>query len=164
MGGWSARHRWAALGLWFAFVIAAIAGGTAAGQINIPDARLGDGQSGHVNRLIDDAGFDKHANEMVLVQSDSLTVHDSAFRAAIGDTVRTLAQTDNVTNIEDPLNGDSANVSKDGHSALVRFDVPGDETELETRIVPIMIGSKASRSRTRTSASASSVTPAPHTR
>jgi putative drug exporter of the RND superfamily len=138
MGGWSARHRWAALGLWFAFVIAAIAGGTAAGQINIPDARLGDGQSGHVNRLIDDAGFDKHANEMVLVQSDSLTVHDSAFRAAIGDTVRTLAQTDNVTNIEDPLNGDSANVSKDGHSALVRFDVPGDETELETRIVPIM--------------------------
>jgi hypothetical protein len=55
MGGWSAKHRWTALGLWIVFVIAAVAIGIAVGQVNVSNARLGDGESGHINRVIDDA-------------------------------------------------------------------------------------------------------------
>ena len=68
IGGWSARRRWTALGLWFVFVFAAIAIGMATGQVKVPQSRLGDGESGHINRVIDDANFKNHAHEIVLVQ------------------------------------------------------------------------------------------------
>ena len=65
------------------FVIAAVAIGIAAGQVNVSNARLGDGESGHINRVIDDANFTSHAHEMVLVQSQNLTAKDAAFRSGV---------------------------------------------------------------------------------
>ena len=81
MGGWSAHHRWLALGLWFAFVIAAIVGGAITGQVNLKESQLGDGEAGHAARVIDNAGFKDRAGEMILITYPGHTVDDPGFRA-----------------------------------------------------------------------------------
>ena len=138
MGGWSVRHRWTALGLWFAFVIAAVVGGTIAGEVDLTNAQLGDGQSGHAARVIDSAGYQKSAGEMVLVKTPSGTVRGTAGRAAIADVVKTLDGFATVRRIRNPLVADSGRISKDGRAAVITFDVLGDETAADKRIVPIM--------------------------
>jgi RND superfamily putative drug exporter len=139
MGGWSARRRFPALGLWFVFVIGAVAIGIAVGQVNVSQSRLGDGQSGHINRLIDDAKFNRHAHEMVLVQSANLTAHDAGFRSAVDDVVRTLGRDRQVIQIENPLSVDNpGQITKDGHSALVRFEIAGDADTAAKRVQPVM--------------------------
>jgi uncharacterized membrane protein YdfJ with MMPL/SSD domain len=34
-GGWSARHRWAAVGIWVLFVVLAMGLGSAAGRVDV---------------------------------------------------------------------------------------------------------------------------------
>src|SRR5262245_33030486 len=137
MGGWSGRHRWTALGLWFAFVIAAIGLGVATGQVNIPDSRLGDGESGHINRVIDDANFNSHAHEMVLVQSSALTANDPAFKRGVQSVIETLQKQRQVIDIESPYSAANAgDITKNGHSALVRFQVRGDVDTAPDRVQP----------------------------
>ena len=141
MGGWSARRRWTALGLWFAFVIAAIAIGIAMGQVNVSQARLGDGESGHINRVIDDANFKSHAHEMVLVQSSTLTATDNSFRAGVQSVVARLHRFNQVIKVEDPYSkAHPGQISGDDHSALVRFQVTGDTDTAPDRIQPVMDG------------------------
>ncbi len=141
MGGWSARRRFTALGLWFVFVIAAVAIGVAVGQINVSDARLGDGESGHVNRLVDDANFNRHAPEMVLVQSATLTVRDARFKSAVADVVNELDSRKQVVEVEDPFAAaNPGQITKDGHSALVRFKIAGDAETAVDRVQPVMDG------------------------
>ena len=139
MGGWSARRRWTALGLWFAFVIAAVAIGIAVGERTLTQAQSGDGQSGHISRVIDDAKFINHAHEMVLVQSATLTARDQAFRAGIANVITTLRGQHQVISIENPYSpAYPGQISKDGHSALVRFQVTGDNQTAPDRIQPVM--------------------------
>ncbi|HEY0389380.1 MAG TPA: MMPL family transporter [Gaiellales bacterium] len=141
MGGWSARRRFTALGLWLLFVVAAIGIGVATGQVNVSDARLGDGESGHINRVIDDAKFHSHAHEMVLVQSSSLTAKDPAFRAGIDRVIAKLHGYREVIDVESPYSPQYAGqISSDGHSALVRFQILGDRETAPDRIQPVMDG------------------------
>ncbi len=141
MGGWSARRRFTALGLWFLFVIAAIGIGVATGQVTIPQSRLGDGESGHINRVIDSANFQNHAHEMVLVQSSSLTAKDARFHAGIDRVIAKLHGYREVLRIENPYSpAYPGQISKDGHSALVRFQIAGDSDTAPDRIQPVMNG------------------------
>ena len=55
------------MGLWFAFVIAAVVGGAVTGQVNLKESQLGDGEAGHAGKVIDDAGFKDRAGEMILI-------------------------------------------------------------------------------------------------
>jgi RND superfamily putative drug exporter len=139
MGGWSVRHRWTALGLWLAFVVAAVVGGAVAGEVDLTNPQLGDGESGHAARVIDSAGYQKSAGEMVLIKTPSGTVRGTAGRAAIADTVNTLDGFSTVRRVHNPLTGDtSGRIAKDGRSAIVTFDVLGDETAADKAIVPVM--------------------------
>jgi RND superfamily putative drug exporter len=139
MGGWSARHRWTALGLWFAFVIAAVAIGIVVGQRTLTQAQSGDGQSGHISRVIDNANFVNHAHEMVLVQSTTLTAGDPAFRAGITDVIAKLRGQHQVIGIENPYSpAYPGQISKNGHSALVRFQITGKNETAPDRIQPVM--------------------------
>ena len=164
MGGWSGRHRWTALGLWFAFVFAAIGIGVAVGHVNIPDSRLGDGESGHINRVIDDANFSSHAHEMVLVQSSTLTANDPAFKRGVRSVIGTLDKQRQVTEIESPYAAANAgDITKNGHSALVRFQITGDVDTAPDRVQPVMDAVAGTRAANPTFASASSVRPRPPT-
>ena len=139
MGGWSAHHRWLALGLWFAFVIAAIAGGAITGQINLKESQLGDGEAGHAARVIDNAGFKDRAGEMILITYPSHTVNDPAFRAAVDQAVNRVSTFPQVTNVRSPLaTSNSGQVTKDGSSALVQFDITGDQEKAADKIQPVM--------------------------
>ena len=141
MGGWSARRRFTALGLWFLFVIAAVGIGIAVGQIKVPQSRLGDGESGHINRVIDNANFQNHAHEIVLVQSSSLTANDAAFRSGVNGVITKLQSYREVINVESPYSPRyPGQISKDGHSALVRFQIAGNSDTAPDRVQPVMDG------------------------
>ena len=139
MGGWSAHHRWLALGLWFAFVIAAIVGGAITGQVNLKESQLGDGEAGHAARVIDNAGFKDRAGEMILITDPGHTIGDPAFRAVVNQAVDRVSTFPQVTNVRSPLaSSNSGQVTKDGGSALVQFDITGDVDTAKDRIQPVM--------------------------
>ena len=140
-GRWSAEHRRIAIGGWIALVIASLFIGSAVGTQHLASEDLGNGESRRADQMLADAGFRDLAPETVLVQSDGggLTIADPAFRAAVTDVVVTLRRFPTVTNVDSPLRPANAQlVSRDGRSALVSFDIRGDENSAEDRVGPIL--------------------------
>jgi uncharacterized membrane protein YdfJ with MMPL/SSD domain len=126
-GRWSASHRKAAILAWLAFVIVAIALGSVIRMNMLTTAQAGVGESGTAARAAD-AAFPKIANENVIVQSHGFTADEPAFRAAIADVLRRLRATKGV---HDAMPGP---VSADRHSALVAFDLHGDENDTQMQV------------------------------
>jgi uncharacterized membrane protein YdfJ with MMPL/SSD domain len=124
-GRWSARHPWKAILAWLAFVIAAVMIGGAIGTQTLSDEEYGVGESGHADKVVGDA-FPDEEDETVLVQSeDGLTANDPRFRATVDGVVGELRQTDDVAKVESPYTAANAgNISRDGRSALVGFEIP----------------------------------------
>jgi uncharacterized membrane protein YdfJ with MMPL/SSD domain len=119
-GRWSARHRKAAILGWIAFVAVAVLSGFALNQHTLTPEQGAVGESGRAARTVD-AAFPRQAKEVVLVQSHTMTADDPAFRAAIADLLGRLRHTGIAQDVRPSA------VSPDRHSALVAFDLPGDE-------------------------------------
>ena len=84
MGRWSAGHRKTAIFGWLAFVAAAFAIGSAVGMKTIDQNDTNVGQARTADHMIRDAGFKLDEQmEYVLVQSQTQTVKDPAFRAVV---------------------------------------------------------------------------------
>src|SRR6476469_7637120 len=81
-GGWSARHRWAAVGIWVLFVVLAMGIGSAAGTVEVKDSDQLSGETRTAARIIEDAGIDEPASETVLIQSKdgSVKATDAEFK------------------------------------------------------------------------------------
>jgi RND superfamily putative drug exporter len=135
-GRWSARHKKTAIVGWLVFVVLALAAGNMTGTKEPTDADKFDGESRAAQKIIDDAGFSDANGEMVLVQSSQLTAKDPAFQSAVKDVKRTVGEQPVVTNVK------TGAVSKDGHSALVQFDIKGDPDEAIDKIDPVMTAVK----------------------
>ncbi|MEV8064781.1 MMPL family transporter [Streptomyces sp. NPDC085995] len=137
-GGWSARHRWAAVGIWVLFVVLAMGLGSAAGRLDVKESDQLSGETHTAAEIIEDAGIKEPASETVLVQSrdGSVRAGDAAFRAAVADVVKAVGATGRVTDVTSPY--DTKTVSKDGRSALVQFDVRGDAESAGDRIEPVL--------------------------
>jgi RND superfamily putative drug exporter len=138
VGGWSARHWKTAVFGWLVFVVASVFVSTAIGTTFIDQNNVNVGEARKADRMIEAAGFTQNAQgetieelgEMVLVQSKRHTADDAAFRAVVRDVERTLHRFPNATKIQSPLDGDHADaVSKDRHSALVRYAPKGTYEE-----------------------------------
>jgi uncharacterized membrane protein YdfJ with MMPL/SSD domain len=126
VGRWSTQHRKAAILGWIAFVVVSLAIGTSAAPMKTLEQGEGlPGESGVANEVIEGAYPDK-ASEQVLIQSDELTAHDPAFEAAVADTSRRLEGVVGVANVVSPYD-DGGAISADGHSALIDFELTGDE-------------------------------------
>src|SRR5215216_2407782 len=136
-GRWSARHKKTAILGWLAFVVIALIAGNLAGTKEPTDADSFDGESRAAAKIVEDAGFSEAAGEMVLLQSKTLTVKDGKFRAAVGDVERAVSGESAVTNVVSPYDK-GGQVSRDGHSALVQFDIKGDSDKAEDKIDPVM--------------------------
>jgi uncharacterized membrane protein YdfJ with MMPL/SSD domain len=136
-GRWSARHRKTAIFGWLAFVAIALVAGMATGTKSPTDAQGYDGEARKAETVLADAGFSDAAGEVVLVQSKTATIKDPAFRAAVTDVERAVAAQPAVTNVVSPLDK-GGEVSKDGHSALVSFDIKGDSEKAVDKIAPVM--------------------------
>ncbi len=133
MGRWSAQHRKTAIWGWLAFVVIAFMVGGAIGLRTADKAHLGVGDSGRADLTVDNA-FRKNADELVLVQSASATANSLGFRAAVGDAMFRVSQLPYVYAVEGPYDpANQSQVSADGHSALIRFKIAGDESTAKSR-------------------------------
>ena len=136
MGRWSARHRKKAIFGWITFVVLATLVGGTVGQRVLTDAESANGSSAAAARAIERANFPDDASEQVLIQGKgSLTSSDPRFRAAVADVAQRLESTRFVTDLESPLTtGNEGQLSSDGRSAVVAFNVPGDDEQAADRI------------------------------
>ncbi|MFI6373611.1 MMPL family transporter [Streptomyces sp. NPDC050546] len=137
-GGWSARHRWAAVGIWVLFVVLAMGLGSAAGRVDVKDSDQLKGETHTAARIIEDAGIDEPAGETVLIQArvGELKATDTEFRDAVTAVVRAVEGTGRVTDVTSPY--DTKTISKDGRSALVQFDMRGEADTAGERVEPVL--------------------------
>jgi uncharacterized membrane protein YdfJ with MMPL/SSD domain len=129
-GRWSAQHRKKAIFGWLAFVIAAVFIGGSVGTKTLGDSDFGIGESGRADDAIAEH-FPEKGSESVLVQSrDGARTDDRGFRSVVDEVVARLERTRNVQNVSSPYARDNAGqLSEDGRSALVTFELPGDKPE-----------------------------------
>ncbi|MFJ6081298.1 MMPL family transporter [Streptomyces sp. NPDC092369] len=137
-GGWSARHRWAAIGIWVLFVVLAMGLGSAAGRVDVKDSDQLKGETHTAAKIIEDAGIDEPASETVLVQAKGggVKATDARFRAAVDAVVKAVEGTGKATDVTSPYDTDT--ISKDGRSALVQFDMRGDSETAGERVEPVL--------------------------
>ncbi|WP_053847533.1 MMPL family transporter [Streptomyces sp. NRRL B-24085] len=137
-GGWSARHRWAAVGIWVLFVVLAMGLGSAAGRVDVKDSDQLKGETHTAAKIIEDAGIDEPAGESVLIQAKDSggKATDADFRAAVAAVVKAVEGTGEVTDVTSPY--DTNTISKDGRSALVQFDMRGDADTAGERVEPVL--------------------------
>jgi RND superfamily putative drug exporter len=131
MGRWSAAHWKTATFGWLAFVLVAFALGGMVGTKQVDQNKPGPGESGRMQKILDQ-GFKQPVGESVLIQSRTHRVGDPVFTAAIRDVA---ARVSTVAAVEHVHKGQ---VSKDGHSALVEFDIRGDRSKAVDKIGPVL--------------------------
>ncbi len=137
MGRWSANHWKTAVFGWIAFVVIAVAVGGAVGTKKIDQQNANVGQSHRADEILKKAGFQTDPQtEIVLVQSKQFTIHDPAFRSTVRDAVAAVGPFGAITkNLRSPLApGHADQVSADGHTAMVEFDMRGTQSVAEKRI------------------------------
>jgi RND superfamily putative drug exporter len=131
-GRWSAAHwKTATLG-WLAFVAAAVALGSMHGTVKQTDTEQTNGQAARAEQMLAAAHVENRASENVLVRSRTLTSSSPPFRQTLADVRSTLRQTADVRNVH------LGPVSKDGHLALVGFDVAGNGDTADARVQPAL--------------------------
>jgi RND superfamily putative drug exporter len=141
VGGWSARHRWSAIGLWLAFVLAATLIGNAVGTAEMADYESANGDSRAAGEILAGAGFPDVASEMVLVEprEGGTTVDDERFRATVTAVKEAVLATGQVENVRTPYDEQRpAPVSADRRTTLVRFDMKGDAATADDRVRPVL--------------------------
>ncbi|WP_159774264.1 MMPL family transporter [Streptomyces sp. HM190] len=137
-GGWSARHRWAAVGIWVLFVVLAMGIGSAAGRVDVRDSDQLKGETSTAAHIVEEAGIEEPASESVLIQAKDkgLRATDAEFRAAVDAVIEAVDGTGAAGGITSPY--DTRTISKDGRSALVQFDVKGESETAGERIEPVL--------------------------
>jgi uncharacterized membrane protein YdfJ with MMPL/SSD domain len=135
---WSAAHWKTATFGWLAFVLVAVAVGSAVGTRQLGDNEGVPGESGRMAKILDE-GFKRPAGETVLIESATLTAESPAFRAAVAGValrVESIPAVANVRNPLDPANADQ--ISTNRRAAIVRFDIRGDPDEAVDKIDPVL--------------------------
>ncbi|MER5895003.1 MMPL family transporter [Streptomyces sp. NPDC001876] len=137
-GGWSARHRWAAVGIWVLFVVLAMGLGTAAGRVDVKDSKAMSGEVSRAIQITEDAGLKNSVDETVLIQAEDASVKATApeVRAAVDSVIEAVEATGEVTGVTSPY--DSKSISDDGRTALVQFEISGDRETATERIEPVL--------------------------
>ena len=142
-GMWSARHRKKAIVGWLVFVVLALFAGNSLGMKEIKAEDSGNGESGRMEQVLA-KDFKQPAGEQVLVQGKSSS--DPAYKAAVGDLVNRLEHTRNVKNVRSPYDkGNLGQISKDGRSVQVMFDLTGKADDAVTSVDPSIATVKAAQ-------------------
>ena len=142
----SSRHPWKVVFAWVGivvvaiFLIATLLGDALTAQVNLlnnPDSEVG-------KELLEDRLLgEQHAREIVIVQSETLTVDDAEFRGAVEEITATIEGfgsevivSGSVTNFY--RSGAEEMVSPDRRSSLIIYDLTGDVDNGEDHIEGIM--------------------------
>ena len=125
MARWSAQHRKKAIFGWLAFAVVLFAISMTSPMKTIVFETAGPGESGRADTILYE-DFKQPAGEEVLVQSDSLTANDPAFKAAVQAVIASVSKLDAVRKVKSPFAaGNGGFISADGHSALVPMEIRG---------------------------------------
>ena len=139
-GRWSANNWKKAFFGWLVLAVLALVVGMAAGHKQLADSETASGEAATAQRILEQAGFKAPATESVLIQSKDATVNDAKLRSPVVGVVAALSGRSDVINLHNPLltkNG-GGQISADGHSVLVQFDVRGDMDKAKDKVQPIM--------------------------
>ncbi len=132
LGGWSARHRLAAVGAWLALVIATVLIGSAVGQVTMTQAEYGVGESGQATWTLVNAGIKDPAAELVMVSSSGASPADkAAMQSAAGAVLAAVQGTGLVSSARAPV------TSATGRQVLVQFALKGDPDTAYKRVQPV---------------------------
>jgi uncharacterized membrane protein YdfJ with MMPL/SSD domain len=137
-GRWSAANRKKAIFGWLAFVILAVAIGAAAGMKTPTNQDSTVGDSGRGDTLVN-SHYPDSTSESILIQGrHGQSYRDADLRAAVDQTVKAVSGFSTVQNVDSPFTAGHRNqVSPDGKSVLVNFEVKGDEDAQSDAIDPI---------------------------
>ena len=135
-GRWSAQHRRTAILGWIAFVVAATIGGGMIGTRQLAPAEMGNGDSRAADVALDEAGFRKSSGEQVLLQARSSSRASAAeLRQASDELAARLARVPHVEQVVSAYDaGAAGQVSRDGRSALLSFEIAGDDDAVADRV------------------------------
>ncbi|MFI7274259.1 MMPL family transporter [Streptomyces sp. NPDC049879] len=128
LGGWSTRHRKTAIIGWLLFVVVAVVAGSAAGTRNLTGAEFGTGDSGRAARILEDAGIEEPAGEMVMLRADGA----DGWRAAAGELADALEATGETAAVQEPV------ASEDGREGLLTYQIGGDPETVTDRAGPLL--------------------------
>src|SRR5262249_9727876 len=104
----------------------------AVGQRQLTEAESVSGESGRAEVALENAMLTANS-ESVLIQSEHASVDAPGFKAAIDDVSRGVSRVPAVTQVSSPASG-GGQVSSDGHSALVEFQLPRDDEVAEEKV------------------------------
>jgi RND superfamily putative drug exporter len=137
-GSWSAAHWKTATVGWLMLILAAVAVGNLAGTVKLTSSEQSTGESARAQAMLDRA-FPQRAGESVLVQSPTLTARDPGFGRELRTVVARLARTPGVQGIRSPLARENGGqISRDGHAALVEFELAGNQETAGDRVQPVL--------------------------
>ena len=120
---------------WLAFVFLAYAIGSAAGMVTLKAGEGGNGQSRLADQTLAQQFPRERAGEEVLIESQHGTLASADYRAAVAELVARLSSSPSVAAVKSPLApGNQGQLSKDGHAALLTFQITGDPTTAQDRV------------------------------
>ena len=139
MARWSAHHRKIAIFGWLGCVIAIFAiGNFALSQKQIVFETSGPGESGRANTILYE-DFKQPGGESVLVQSETLTASDPAFRATVQAVIAGVSNLDAVAKVESPFDTENTGqISEDRKSVLVPMEIKGLSDDAADKIDPVV--------------------------
>src|SRR6266536_6627819 len=137
LGGWSAEHRTKAILLWVAILLVGLAA-AGVGSKKLSAAGEAAGDSAKAERLLDHGSFKRPAPEEVLLQTRGNGSIRTARKAA-REIIAAITSTGRVENIRSPFApGNAGQISRDGHSALVLFQMKGKRDTANKRVQPVV--------------------------
>ena len=75
----------------------------------------------------------------MLIQSETLTASDPAFKAAVQDVIAGVSKLDAVAKVESPLDAENTGqISDDRHSVLVPLEIRGSSDDAADKIDPVV--------------------------
>jgi uncharacterized membrane protein YdfJ with MMPL/SSD domain len=136
---WSSKHRKKAILGWLACVVVGLVLVTQLGIEQIPDEDLGSGGSKKAEQLLADRFPDRVGEEVLFQGRGEVTARDPRFSEAVREVDRALRRFAYVQEIESPLApGNQSQFSKDGRSALLTFEMRGDEDQAEENVTDVL--------------------------
>ena len=132
---WSATHRKTAIWGWLAFVVVAVMVGNAVGQNEIHGADDFNGESGRAEQALYDAGLRPNHENVLIQRRDAddrrsrVPGRDRGGHARGSRRPSTCGTSNRRSTAVRP-------VSADQHSALVEFEITGDDLEAQDRLGP----------------------------
>lgn len=100
---WSATHPWRAIGLWVAFVVAAIALMSTVQTKQVADEDFRIGESGRAAAMIDDAGLAASPTESVLITAPTGSLDSAKAEAAATQLSKAAADVKGVSDVGPPI-------------------------------------------------------------